>query len=160
LLDLRLAGKGGLDLLRSLHEQKLAVPVVLLMAHANIAMAVQAIKLGALDVIEKPFKDEALVAAVRSALDTYERWHKQLQERQLATQRIDNLTPREIQVLDLMVTGLPNRMIAEELGISPKTLDIHRSNVMDKMQARTTADLVRARLLERADPRALPYLFG
>ena len=107
--------------------------------------------------LEKPFKDDELVAAIQHGLSHYEKWKRLLEERQISSKRVAKLTPRETEVLALMVTGLQNRKIAEMLGISPKTLDIHRSNVMDKIEARTTADLVRAYLLDRSDPLALPH---
>ena len=160
LLDLRMAEMDGLEFQKELLARKLPIPVILLTGHATVPVAVQAVKAGALDVIQKPFKDEDLIEAVKHALEVHAQWQQSLQERHAAAERIAELTPREIQVLDLMVSGMRNKDIAEQLGISPKTLDIHRANVMDKMEARTTADLVRARLLERADPMALPYIFG
>lgn len=160
LLDLRMADTDGLEVLHQLHARKFPMPTVIVTAYANVPVAVAAVKAGALNVIEKPFADAELVAAVRDALAVYEKWRRNLEDRLAAAQRISRLTPREIEVLDLMVRGLPNKDIAVELGISPKTLDIHRSNVMDKMEARTTADLVRARLLDTIDLVALPYLFN
>ncbi len=159
LLDVRMPEVDGLQVLEELHARKVPVPVILLTAHATVPVAVRAVQLGALDIIEKPFQDEQLIEAVRKGLALHDRYRKILEDRQTAATRIAELTRREVEVLDLMVSGMPNREIAEQLGISPKTLDIHRANVMDKMEARTTADLVRQRLLERADPLALPYLF-
>ena len=160
LLDVRMPDMDGLAFQKELAARKLPIPVVLLTGHATVPVAVQAVKAGALDVIQKPFKDEQLIAAVRNALEVYQQWQQALTERAAAAGRIAELTRREIEVLDLMVSGLRNKDIAEQLGISPKTLDIHRANVMDKLAARTTADLVRQRLLDQADPMALPYIFG
>ncbi len=148
----------ALDLQRALTEKRIPVPVVLLAGSVDVATVVRAMRCGALDVVEKPFADARLVEAVQHAIGLYNKWHKNLEDRKLAHERIAVLTPRELQVLDLMVEGKPNRMIAEELGISPKTLDIHRANVMHKMQARTTADLVRMRYLDRTDPMGLAFL--
>jgi two-component system response regulator FixJ len=158
LLDPQASALDGLDLQEALRERRAAVPVVVLTGGADIGTAVRAMKSGALDVVEKPFADGRLVGAVRHAVSLYDKWRRNLEERQVAHDRIALLTPREVQVLDLMVEGKPNRQIAQELGISPKTLDIHRANVMHKMQARTTADLVRLRYLDRTDPMGLAYL--
>lgn len=148
----------GPALQRMLVERKVAMPVIVLGAPADVATAVQAMKDGAVDVIEMPFAADRLVEAVRQAVALYGKWHRNLEQRRLAHERIARLTAREIQVLDLMVSGKPNRDIAAELGISPKTLDIHRANVMHKLAARTTADLVRMRLLDRTDPLGVGYL--
>jgi two-component system response regulator FixJ len=158
LLDVRMPGTTGLELQKQLADRGSALPVILLTGHATVPMAVDALKAGAIDVIEKPFKDERLVEAVKRAVNLHGRVQRNLTERQIAQERIAELTPRELQVLDLMVEGKPNRQIAQELGISPKTLDIHRANVMHKMKARTTADLVRLRVLDRTEPIGLMYV--
>jgi two-component system response regulator FixJ len=158
LLDAQRPAIGGPALQRTLVERKVAMPVIVLGGHADVTTAVEAMKAGAVDVIEMPFAQDRLVESVRSAVVLYGKWHRNLEQRRLAHERIERLTAREIQVLDLMVTGKPNREIAAELGISPKTLDIHRANVMHKLAARTTADLVRMRLLDRTDPLGVGYL--
>ncbi len=157
-VDVRMPIMSGTELMSYLNEKKIAIPVILLTGHATVAMTVHAMKSGAIDVLEKPFKDEELIKSIRDGIALQEKWKRLLDERHLAAKRVAKLTPRETEVLGLMITGLQNRKIAEQLGISPKTLDIHRSNVMDKIEARTTADLVRAYLLDRSDPLALPYL--
>jgi FixJ family two-component response regulator len=157
-LDLRATGRGA-DLIQTLHDAKAAVPIIGMALPGNVAAAVRAMRLGALTVLEKPLRDEEILTSLQQAQSLQERGRALFEQRQHAAQRIETLTPREGQVLELMVAGLPNRQIAESLGISPKTLDIHRANVMDKMQARTSAELVRLRLLARADARALPLLF-
>ena len=158
LLDARTPGTNGLDMLRGLAEQRVPLPIVLLTSNATVPMAIEALKAGAVDVVEKPFKTERLAEATKRAVALGDRLRRNLQDRLLAQQRIALLTPRELQVLDMMVEGKPNRQIAQELGISPKTLDIHRANVMHKMQARTTADLVRFRVLDRTEPIGLAYI--
>jgi two-component system, LuxR family, response regulator FixJ len=158
LLDLQQTGTGRAILQRVLVERKVAMPVIALAGHADVTTAVQAMKAGALDVIEMPFAHERLLESVRHAVELYSKWHRNLEQRRLAHERIGRLTAREMQVLDLMTSGKPNRDIAAELGISPKTLDIHRANVMHKMAARTTADLVRMRILDRTDPLGVGYL--
>jgi len=108
-----------------------------------------------MDVIEKPYREEDLLERVRAAFVRYDKLMKFQSERQAIAPRLANLTARELEVLDLMVSGKKNRKIAEILGISTKTLDIHRANIMRKMQTKTVADLVRWCLMERADPLAV-----
>jgi len=155
LLDVRMPGLGGLELLQTLRQRHVFIPIVMLTAHADVRLAVQAMRLGAMDVLEKPFREEDLLALVRQAFARYEKLKDVQSEIQAIAPRIASLTPRELEVLDQMVAGKKNRQIAEDLGISTKTLDIHRANIMRKMQTKTVADLVRWRLMERADPLAL-----
>ncbi len=152
ILDIRMPGMGGLELLDALREKNVFIPVIVLTAHADVPLAVRAILAGAIDVMEKPFREEELLARVRQAFNRYEKLKNFQAERQTIAPRIASLTPRELEVLDLMVAGQKNKTIAERLGISTKTLDIHRANIMRKMQTKTVADLVRWRLMERADP--------
>lgn len=141
----------GLELIRELSVRKTSVPIVVLVPSGAVAVAVQALKAGAFDVAEKSSSGDAVVEAAKKGIATFGKLTKLVEEKEVASTRIASLTTRELQVLDLMVQGKKNRTIAEELGISPKTLDIHRSNVMDKMEARTIADLCRAHLLNRVD---------
>ena len=152
-VDVRMPGMGGLELLDELRRNKnVFIPVIILTAHADIPLAVKAMRLGAMDVIEKPYREEDLLERVRAAFARNDRLNKFQSERQAIAPRLATLTSREVEVLDLMVEGKKNRKIAEILGISTKTLDIHRANIMRKMQTKTVADLVRWRLMERADP--------
>lgn len=151
LLDVRMPGKGGLELLETLRQRHVYIPVVMLTGHADVRLAVQAMRLGAMDVLEKPFREEDLLALVRQAFARYEQLKLVEAELQTVAPRIASLTPRELEVLDQMVAGKKNRQIAHDLGISPKTLDIHRANIMRKMQTKTVADLVRWRLMERGE---------
>ncbi len=161
LIDLRMPGMDGMQLIKEMQQRKISTPVILLTAHVDLSTAIDATRAGAFDVIDKKAKDEVVVERIKAVLNSYGKMRKLVDERTLAVRRIAKLTPREIQVLDLMVQGRPNRLIAEELGISPKTLDIHRSNVMDKLEAKTVADLVRFRLIEKIDNlAALPPIFG
>ena len=118
----------------------------------TVAMAVRAMQAGAMDVVEKPCEDAVLLEKIREALTKADDLKRFGAERQAVEPKIASLTPREVEVLDLMVSGRKNRKIAEELGISTKTLDIHRANILRKMQTKTVADLVRWRLLNLADP--------
>jgi two-component system, LuxR family, response regulator FixJ len=147
----------GPALLKALAENHCIVPVVLVATSGGVTAAVQAMKAGAFDVVEKP---DAAVESTKNATALYAKCKKIYEERCVATSRIDSLTRREAQVLALMVDGKPNRTIAEELGISAKTLDIHRANLMDKMEARTTADMCRAFLLARTNPMHLHLICG
>ena len=155
LLDLRLSrgGKGpsGLDVLREMRAKGIFLPVILLTAHADVATTVEAIKSGAVDVVEKPFQDSELLERVQAAFNKGEHLKKILSERHEIGPRFETLTKREVEVLDHIVAGEKPRNIAAELGISPKTLDIHRANIMRKIRTRTVAELVRWRLLNRAD---------
>jgi FixJ family two-component response regulator len=155
LLDLRLSrgGKGptGLDLLREMRTKGIFLPAILLTAHADVPTTVEAIKAGAVDVVEKPFEDSVLLERVQAAFNKGDRMKKILSERHEISPRFETLTPREVEVLDHIVAGEKPRNIAAELGISPKTLDIHRANIMRKIRTRTVAELVRWRLLNRAD---------
>ncbi len=147
--------KNGADLLKVLPAHQCVAPVVLLAGANQLAAAVQAIKAGAFDVVDKA---DALTESAKRAAAFAAKAHKLLEEKALAAERIDSLTRRETQVLALMVEGIPNRKIAEQLEISPKTLDIHRANLMDKMEARTTADMCRANLLHATNVAHLSLL--
>ena len=150
----------GLEVIKVLSQRRVSIPVVALVPAGFVAGAVQAIKAGAFDVAEKSTRDESAVETVKKAFAGFAKIQKLLDDKQVAVKRVASLTRREKQVLELMVQGKPNRKIADELGISPKTLDIHRSNLMDKMEARTTADLCRAHLLDRIEAVHLPHVAG
>jgi two-component system response regulator FixJ len=152
ILDVRMPGMSGLELQEILRQRRVYIPVIILTGHADVHLAVQAVKTGAFDVLEKPFNHELLLERIHKAFEVYHDWQKVESERREIAQRLAELTPRELEVLDLMVGGRTNKMIAEHLGISRKTLDIHRSKVMGKMKARTVADLVRWRMLDQSGP--------
>jgi two-component system, LuxR family, response regulator FixJ len=141
--DVRMPGMDGIALVRALSERKLALPVVLISGHADVPMAVAAIKAGAEDFIEKPVDDKQLLAAINRA---YGRLFDQLsREQSLKEDRalFAHLTPREVEVMDLIVEGLTSQAIASRLGISPRTAESYRAQVMDKMRAESVAGLVR-----------------
>ena len=145
-LDIRMPGMGGLELQDKLIELKSGIPIIFITGHGDIPMAVEAMQKGAVDFIQKPFRDQELLDRIADALDTAS---KQQSERALKSEvrdRIDALTNREREVLELVVTGKPNKIIAHELGVSQRTIEIHRARVMEKMQARSLAELVRMRL--------------
>lgn len=146
LADVRMPGLSGLDLLRHLRERRVDLPVIIITGHADVAMAVQALKAGAADFIEKPFDEDVLLAAVERALDCGARAFRERRQVEDIVARADTLTPREREVMDLVVQGLPNKAVAVELSISARTVEIHRSRVMEKMGAASLSDLVRMAL--------------
>jgi two-component system, LuxR family, response regulator FixJ len=151
-LDVRLPGMSGLELQEILKARKTYVPILIMTGHGEVPMAVQAIKNGAFDFLEKPIKLDALTARFHQAQDIYARWQKVENERREVDSRLAELTPREREVFGLMADGMKNMAIARHLGISRKTLDIHRTKVVDKMKARTWADIARWRLLHESGP--------
>ena len=151
LTDVRMPGFDGIALLRRLTELGLDLPVIVMTGHADVLLAVQALKEGAVDFIEKPFDDERLLAAVKAALAAGRRRRQEAAELDAVTARLASLTPREHEVLGGLVAGHPNKTIAYDLGASPRTIEVHRGRVMEKMQARSLPDLVRMVLaIERA----------
>ncbi len=147
--DIRMPGMDGLELQRRLKAMGLGLPVIVITGHGDIQLAVEAMKAGAVDFIEKPFNDEALLGAIDFALA---RQVKNVQhEAQIAgiRSRLKSLTEREQQVLGGLVAGKPNKIIAYDLGISARTVEVYRANVMTKMQADSLSELVRMVLLEQ-----------
>ncbi|AZO43288.1 response regulator transcription factor FixJ [Mesorhizobium sp. M7D.F.Ca.US.005.01.1.1] len=150
--DVRMPGIDGIEFLRQLRMRSHTLPVIVMTGHADVALAVQAMKEGASDFIEKPFDDQVLIDAIRSALDNRDQvgaTHPQSAE---IHARLATLSERERQVLDGLVSGLPNKTIAYDLGISPRTVEIHRANVMSKMAASSLSHLVRMALIVESKP--------
>ncbi len=142
LLDVRMPEISGLALQQIMQERDIRLPVIVLTGHGDVPMAVTAMKNGALDFLEKPFDDDVLLKLVDRAMQEAEqRFSQQNEERELR-ELYDTLSRREREVMDLVVTGNSNREIAETLGISPKTVEVHRARVMRKMQAESLAQLV------------------
>jgi two-component system response regulator FixJ len=144
--DVSMPEMSGIDLLRRLKELSVGVPVIVITGHGDIALAVEAMKIGAVDFIEKPFDDEVLLAAVKAALGRSEKGAQQEAERAGLLEKLATLSNREREVLDRLVAGKPNKIIAFDLGISPRTVEIYRANVMNKMSAGSLSDLVRMAL--------------
>lgn len=145
--DVRMPEISGVDLLRRLKELKLGIPVIVITGHGDVQLAVEAMKMGAVDFIEKPFDDEVLLAAVKSALNRREVEARQEAKTAGLQARLATLSGREREVLDGLVAGKPNKIIAFDLGISPRTVEIYRANVMTKMDAGSLSELVRMALL-------------
>lgn len=153
LLDIRMPAMSGLELQQVLRQRGIDIPIIFMTGHADVSMAVQAMKSGAADFIEKPFKDQALLDAVAAAM---RRSAGALQEKRIRDEAIallGGLSPREREVARLVALGRPNKLIAAALGISEKTVHIHRQHVMEKTGVSSAAEL--ARLMLRADPAAL-----
>lgn len=146
LTDIRMPGMSGLDLVQELKKRGLMRPVIVLTGHADVALAVEAMKAGVMDFIEKPFDDEALLSAVRTALARDEDGAEREARRAQIQERFTQLSPRERDVFDAIVAGESNKSAGLKLGISPRTVEIYRANVMEKMGARTLSDLVRMAL--------------
>ena len=145
--DVRMPGIDGIELLRRLKARGFSLPVIVMTGHADVPMAVEAMKEGAVDFIEKPFDDDLFLAAVRSALRLQEQ-HAQRDAQIAEVQtRLQGLSERERQVLGGLVAGKANKVIAYDLGISPRTVEIYRANVMTKMQAGSLSELVRMALV-------------
>jgi two-component system response regulator FixJ len=141
--DVRMPVMSGLDLLRRLREQSCMIPVIVITGHGDIQLAVEAMKSGAMDFLEKPFDDERVLSAVRSALAARSAESERSGRRSEIEERLESLSQRERQVLDGLVAGLPNKTIAYDLGISPRTVEVYRANVMTKMQAGSLSELIR-----------------
>ena len=145
--DVRMPGISGIDLLRKVKELKPDLPVIVITGHGEIALAVQAMKIGAIDFLEKPFDDEHLLGAVRSALNQEADAAKRRAELTEVQDKLAALSNRERQVLEGLVAGNANKNIAFDLGISPRTVEIYRANVMTKMSANSLSDLVRMAMM-------------
>jgi len=142
-LDVRLPGLSGLDFQRELAARNIRIPIIFITAHGDVPMSVRAMKAGAVEFLTKPFRDQDLLDAVRIALERDRGRHEQ--EKQVAElqQRFASLTPREREVTSMVVSGMPNKQIAGELGTAENTVKVQRSRAMEKMQAQSLAELVR-----------------
>jgi two-component system, LuxR family, response regulator FixJ len=144
--DMRMPGLSGIDLLRRLGELQIKMPVIVITGHGDVPLAVEAMKFGAADFLEKPFDDELLLGSVRSALDRLHKTAERESERAALNARLATLSNRERDVLEGLVAGKPNKVIAFDLAISPRTVEIYRANVMTKMKASSLSELVRIAL--------------
>jgi FixJ family two-component response regulator len=153
LLDIRMPAMSGLELQQVLRERGVQLPILFMTGHADVSMAVQAMKSGASDFIEKPFKDQMLLDTVAAAIRRSAEALEEAQRRDAALAVLAALSPREKEAARLIARGLPNKLIAASLGISEKTVHIHRQHIMEKAAISSAAEL--ARLMLRADPAAL-----
>ena len=143
LLDIRMPGMDGLELQEALRQKGITHPVVIMTGHGDVSLAVQAMKAGAADFIEKPFEKAVLLEAIGIAVDRMKRSAASRDRASDAAVRLQVLTPRERDVLDGLAQGLPNKTIAYDLGISPRTVEIHRANLMTKLKVRSLSDALR-----------------
>jgi two-component system response regulator FixJ len=149
LVDIRMPEMGGLELQSALKERGLDVPIVFVTGHADVPVAVRAMRAGAIDFVEKPFEADIILGAVERGLAQAAERQRQSMAAATARARVSQLTDREREVFDQLVEGHPNKVIAANLNISPRTVEIHRSRVMDKTGARSLSDLVRMSLATR-----------
>lgn len=160
-LDVRMPGMSGLELQQQLNLRGAVIPVIFITGHGDIPMAVEAMQHGAFDFLQKPFRDQDLIDRIQRALQKDRENRTALGERTRIRERLDSLTPREREVLTLVTSGKANKVMAADLGLSQRTVEIHRSRVMEKMGATSVAQLVRMVLdlggaAELASPRSGP----
>jgi two-component system, LuxR family, response regulator FixJ len=142
-LDIRMPGMSGLELQETLNERGAVIPVIFISGHGDIPMAVEAMRHGAFDFLQKPFRDQDLIDRIQQALLRDNETRAALQEHGRIRSCIASLTPREREVLDLLTVGKANKSMAQDLGLSQRTVEIHRAHVMEKMGAKSVAQLVR-----------------
>ncbi|HEX5421760.1 MAG TPA: response regulator [Gammaproteobacteria bacterium] len=142
--DIRMPGTSGLDLQSFLAELGAEIPIIFITGHGDVPMAVKAMKAGALDFLQKPFRDQDLIDRIHKALEQDEARRAELREEQLIRERLETLTPREEEVMQLVVGGSANKVIAMDLGVSQRTVELHRARVMHKLCMRSVAELVQA----------------
>jgi two-component system, LuxR family, response regulator FixJ len=142
-LDIRMPGMSGLELQEALNDRGAVIPVIFITGHGDIPMAVEAMRHGAFDFLQKPFRDQDLIDRIQKALEQDKETRESLKEHSRIRARIASLTPREKEVLDLLTTGKANKSMAQDLGLSQRTVEIHRAHVMEKMGAKSVAQLVR-----------------
>lgn len=142
-LDIRMPGINGMELQRKLNEQNAILPIIFVTGHGDVPMAVEAMQQGALDFVQKPYREQELLDKISMAMNLDTENRASLEQQQLILERMQGLTPREQDVLALMVEGKANKVIAIDLDISQRTVEIHRSRVMEKLQANSLAHLVR-----------------
>jgi two-component system response regulator FixJ len=148
--DMRMPGMSGLDLLYELRARSLSLPVIVVTGHGEVPLAVEAMKAGAVDFIEKPFEEQAILDAVGAALKRCNDGGDG--ERAAVMAKLALLSERERQVLDGLISGYPNKTIAHELGISPRTVEVYRANLMAKMQAKSLSELIRMAIIADVRP--------
>jgi two-component system response regulator FixJ len=149
-LDVRMPGMSGIELQERLTVQRIRIPIIFITGHGDVQMAVRAVQAGAFDFIEKPFNDQDLLDRIQRAIAVdSERRERDSQRAQLST-LFAGLTPREREVMDLVVEGMSNKAVANTLGLSAKTVEVHRAKVMEKMNARSVSDLVKMSMLNNS----------
>jgi len=143
LLDIRMPGMDGLEVHEALKDKGVTLPVIIMTGHGDVTLAVQAMKAGAIDFIEKPFEKAVLLSAIDQAIDRLKHSAANRERAEQAAVRLQVLTPRERDVLEGLAKGLPNKTIAYDLGISPRTVEIHRANLMTKLEVKSLSEALR-----------------
>lgn len=156
LLDIRMPGMDGLEVQEALKQAGVGLPVIIMTGHGDIPLSVRAMKAGAVDFIEKPFAKTVLLSALEQGFASLNRLDASRERAKAANVRLQVLTPREREVLDGLVDGLPNKTIAYDLGISPRTVEIHRANLMTKLQVRSLSEALRLAFAAQADGASTP----
>jgi two-component system, LuxR family, response regulator FixJ len=152
-LDVRMPEMSGLELQMLLNTEGAIIPVIFITGHGDVPMAVEAMQAGAFDFLQKPFRDQDLIDRIQRALEKDRSNRAALSERNLIRERFESLTPREREILTLVTSGKPNKIMAADLGLSQRTIEIHRARVMEKMGASSLAQLVRMVMDEQEDPK-------
>ena len=152
-LDVRMPEMSGLELQEQLNRLGAVIPVIFITGHGDVPMAVEAMQAGAFDFLQKPFRDQDLIDRIQRALEKDRANRTVLEERAVIRQRLESLTPREREVLDMVASGKPNKIMAADLGVSQRTVEIHRARVMEKMGATSLAQLVR--MIMDLDPKSV-----
>jgi two-component system, LuxR family, response regulator FixJ len=147
--DVRMPEVTGIQLLHALKERAIRIPAIVITGHGDIPLAVEAMKAGAFDFIEKPFEEEAILRAVRGAQERAQAQSAKTEDTSAVARRLATLSEREKQVLEGLISGAQNKIIAHELGISPRTVEVYRANLMAKMQAKSLSELIRMTLFAR-----------
>lgn len=154
-LDIRMAGMSGLELQQTLAARQCTIPIIILTGHGNVPMAVRAMKAGAVDFLEKPFQEGSLLALVEKSLQQDARRRREQNRRAAATKRLARLTPREHEVMQHLIQGKMSKVIAADLGISTRTVEIHRGRIMHKLGVRSLSALIRLALTAESGAEAL-----
>ncbi len=146
-LDIRMPGMDGMELQKELNNQNSILPIIFVTGHGDVPMAVEAMQLGAIDFIQKPYREQELLEKIKAALELDAEQRESLTEKKEINRRLEELTPREKEIMDMMIEGHANKVIAIDLDISQRTVEIHRSRVMHKMGTHSLAHLVRMVLM-------------
>jgi len=152
LLDVQMPRMTGVELQQQLNVRGWRIPVIFITGHATVAQAIAAIKAGAFDFVEKPLREDQLLECIERSLNWHDRAHEERLERAQLEARVALLTEREREVLDLVAAGEPNKLIARHLGISFRTVELHRGHIIEKLQARSLSDLIRMAIIIKARP--------
>ena len=146
-LDIRMPGMSGLDLQKKLHAMDSTLPIIFITGHADVPMAIEAMKYGAVEFIQKPFREQELLDYINTAMNNAKQCHERNIEKRQVIERLNSLTEREKEALELLSEGYPNKVIADKMGISQRTVENHRAHLLEKMEAKSTAALIKLLLL-------------